>query len=192
MKTVAPLTLWAACLLAAPLLAGDVDLKVGDPAPKFEALDDTGKPWKSEDYVGKKFVVVYFYPADCTGGCTAQAKAYRDDKSKLAEAGIEVVGVSGDSVRNHQLFKQKENLNFTLLADTEGKVAQAFGVPFTPGEKSVKATVNDKEETLIRTLTARRWTFVIGKDGKILAKNTEVKAADDSRAILEVVAKASK
>ena len=74
----------------------------------------------------------------------------------------------------------------------EQAVAQAFGVPFTPGEKSVKATVNDKEETLIRTLTTRRWTFVIGKDGKILAKNTEVKAADDSKSILEVVAKAGK
>lgn len=191
MKTLKFLTTAAACLAAAATWAADpVNLKVGDPAPKFEALDDTGKPWKSEDHVGKKFVVVYFYPADCTGGCTAQAKAYRDDQSKLHEAGIEVVGVSGDSVRNHQLFKKKESLNFALLADTEGKVAQAFGVEFTPGEKSVKATIDEKEETLIRALTAKRWTFVIGKDGKILSKNTMVKAADDSKEILQVVAKA--
>jgi peroxiredoxin Q/BCP len=193
MKTFSVVALMAACALAVELCAADpVDLKVGDPAPKFEALDDSGKAWKSEDHVGKKIVVVYFYPADCTGGCTAQAKAYRDDQSELKAADVEVVGVSGDSVRNHQLFKQKESLNFALLADTEGKVAQAFGVEFTPGEKSVKATINDKEETLIRTLTAKRWTFVIGKDGKIASKNTMVKAADDSKAILELVAKLKK
>ncbi len=191
MKTLCAAALLA-CLSTLPLRAAEVDLKVGDPAPKFEALDDQGKLWKSEDHVGKNIVVVYFYPADCTGGCTAQAKAYTADKARLAEAGVEVVGVSGDTVRNHQLFKQKENLNFTLLADPEGKVAEAFGVPFTPGEKSVKATVNDKEETLVRALTAKRWTFVIGKDGKILSKNTDVKAADDSKAVLDLVAKAKK
>lgn len=172
--------------------AEPVNLQVGDPAPQFEALDDTGKLWKSSDHVGKKILVVYFYPADCTGGCTAQAKGYRDDWEKLAAAGVEVVGVSGDTVRNHQLFKKKENLNFTLLADTEGKVAQAFGVEYTPGEKSVKAVIDDKEEVLVRTLTTKRWTFVIGKDGKILSKNTNVKAAEDSKAVLELVAKLNK
>jgi len=177
---------WAAC---GAFAAEPVNLKVGDPAPSFEALDDTGKLWKSSDYVGKKIVVVYFYPADCTGGCTAQAKGYRDDLEKLSAAGVEVVGVSGDTVRNHQLFKKKENLNFTLLADTEGKVAQAFGVEYTPGEKSVKAVIDDKEELLVRTLTTKRWTFVIGKDGKILSKNTNVKAAEDSKAVLDLVAK---
>jgi peroxiredoxin Q/BCP len=189
MKTLAILT--AACLASVATWAADpVNLKEGDPAPKFEALDDTGKLWKSEDHVGKKIVVVYFYPADCTRGCTAQAKAYRDDLPKLAEKGVEVVGVSGDSVANHQLFKKKESLNFTLLADTEGKVAQAFGVEYTPGEGQAKTEIDGKEQVLIRSLTARRWTFVIGKDGKILSKNTKVNAAEDSKAILELVAKA--
>jgi len=193
MKTFSAMAVAAACLLSQVVCGADpVDLKVGDPAPKFEALDDTGKLWKSEDHVGKKIVVVYFYPADCTGGCTAQAKAYRDDLPTLKEKGVEVVGVSGDTVRNHQLFKQKENLNFPLLADTEGKVAQAFGVEFTPGEKSVKATINDKEETLVRALTTKRWTFVIDKDGKIASKNTMVVAKDDSKAILELVARLKK
>src|SRR5690606_29450724 len=90
----------------APLAAQEdaVELKVGDKAPVFEAQADDGKTWKSADVVGKKYLVVYFYPADMTPGCTSQACAYRDDAAKLAEKGIEVVGVSGDSVRNHQLF----------------------------------------------------------------------------------------
>src|SRR4051812_24760363 len=117
-------------ILAATLLLGasairsgtPVELKVGDPAPKFEALDDTGKPWKSENHVGKKIMVVYFYPADFTGGCTKEACGYRDDYSKLTEKGVDVVGVSGDSSHNHELFKKAHDLNFTLLADTDGKI----------------------------------------------------------------------
>lgn len=188
------LAVWGLALLAAGAAqaADAVDLKVGDPAPKFEAPDDTGAVWKSTDHVGKKVVVVYFYPADMTGGCTKQACGFRDDLAKLAEQGVEVVGVSGDSVRNHQLFKKAHSLTFPLLADTEAKVADAFGVPYTKGEKSVKATIDGKEETLVRTVTESRWTFVIGKDGKIAAKNTKVNAAEDSKAILELVAKLNK
>lgn len=164
-----------------------VNLKEGDAAPSFQVTDDTGKEWKSEDHFGKKIVVVYFYPADMTGGCTKQACGFRDDMKELADKGIEVVGVSGDSVRNHQLFKKAYDLNFPLLADTEGKVAQKFGVPVTPGEKTVKATIEGKEETLTRTVTPARWTFVIDKSGKIAAKNTMVKAAEDSKAIQELI-----
>ncbi len=94
---------------------------------------------------------------------------------------VEVVGVSGDSVSNHQLFKKKESLGITLLADEDGKVAEAFGVPFTPGEKSVKATIDGKEETLVRGVTSKRWTFIVGKDGKIVHKNEMVNAAEDKR-----------
>lgn len=169
-----------------------VDLKVGDEAPAFEVDDDSGKTWKSSDHIGKKIVVVYFYPADMTGGCTKQACGFRDDLSKLADEGVEVVGVSGDSAKNHQLFKKAHDLNFTLLADTEGKVADAFGVPVTREEKSVKATIDGKEETLVRNVTAKRWTFVVGLDGKIASKNTSVVAADDSKAILETIAKLKK
>src|SRR5262245_57986346 len=81
------------------------DLKVGDPAPKFDSIDDQGKPWKSSDHVGKKVLVVYFYPADMTPGCTKQACGFRDDMGKLAGKNVEVVGVSGDSVANHKVFK---------------------------------------------------------------------------------------
>ena len=164
-----------------------VDLNVGDPAPTFEAKDDTGATWKSADHVGKKIVVVYFYPADCTGSCTKQAQGYRDDLKTLADKGVEVVGVSGDTVENHKLFKKQQNLNFNLLADVDGKVAQAFGVPMTVGAKEVTAKIDGKDEILKRNVTTQRWTFVIGKDGKILLKNNKVAAAEDSKAILKLI-----
>src|SRR5262245_8142571 len=91
------------------------ELKVGDPAPTFTSTDDEGKPWKSSDHVGKKVLVVYFYPADMTGGCTKQACGFRDDMAKLTDKGVEVVGVSGDSAKNHQVFKSVHKLNFALL-----------------------------------------------------------------------------
>jgi peroxiredoxin Q/BCP len=172
------------------VLAGEkpVDLKVGDPAPVFESVDDAGKPWKSADYVGKKIVVVYFYPADLTGGCTKQACGFRDDMKTLQDKGVEVVGVSGDSVRNHQIFKKVHELNFTLLADEKGTVAEKFGVPVGPGGE-IKREVDGKEETLVRGVTAQRWTFVLSKDGKVVMKNTKVNAAEDSKAILALVEK---
>jgi len=183
--------LYLALVSRSAVVMGDeaIDLKVGDAAPEFEAEGDDGKAWTSSDHVGKKIVVVYFYPADMTGGCTKQACGFRDNLSKLEDEGVEVVGVSGDSTRNHQLFKKAHELTFTLLADTEGKVAEAFGVPITRADKSVTATIDGKEEILTRSITAKRWTFVIGLDGRIASKNTSVVAAEDSKAILETLAK---
>lgn len=192
MKRMAPLcaALFSLAIVAAVEGAEGVELKVGDPAPKFSSVDDQGKPWKSEDYVGKKILVVYFYPADCTSGCTKQAQGFRDDLKELSAKGVEVVGVSGDTVENHKVFKKKEMLNFTLLADEDGSVAKKFGVPVTVAEGTAKTTIDGKEITLTRKATAKRWTFVIGKDGKILSKNAEVKAADDSKAILKLLSDA--
>lgn len=161
-------------------------VEVGDSAPAFTAKDDQGKGWKSTDYIGKKILVVYFYPADMTGGCTKQACGFRDDMKKLQGKNVEVVGVSGDSVRNHQLFKKEYDLNFTLLADEDGSVARKFGVPLRKGG-SIERTVDGKKEKLTRGVTAARWTFVIDKDGKVVLKNTKVKAAEDSKAILKKV-----
>lgn len=180
-----------ALLASALLLAADdkVELKVGDAAPKFEATDDQGKPWKSADHVGKKIIVVYFYPADMTGGCTKQACGFRDDMSKLTEKGVEVVGISGDSVKNHQVFKAAYKLNFALLADENGAVAKKFGVPVGEGGVAKVKDPEGKELELTRGATAKRWTFVIGKDGKIVHKNDKVAAAEDSKQILGVVEK---
>src|SRR5262245_43489939 len=99
---------WLCTLLAGGVFAADktkpegLGVQVVDPAPVFESTDDQGQPWKSADHVGKKIIVVYFYPGDLTGGCTKQACAFRDDMDKLTAKGVEIVGVSGDSVKNHQ------------------------------------------------------------------------------------------
>jgi peroxiredoxin Q/BCP len=167
-----------------------IDLKIGDPAPEVKLADDQGKEWKSADHVGKKYLVVYFYPGDFTPGCTAQAKAFRDTMHKLTEKGVEVVGVSGDSVATHSLFKRSQNLNFTLLADEDGAIAKLFGVPVGKGGKVKAKDADGKPIEITRNATAARWTFVIGKDGKIAYKNAKVTPALDAKAITEFIAKA--
>lgn len=165
----------------------EVTLNVGDEAPSFTLKNDQGEDWVADEHYGEKIIVVYFYPADMTGGCTKQACGFRDSSEELSAQGVEVVGISGDSVRNHQLFKKAHNLNFTLLADVDGEAAMKFGVPYTAGEHEVKAIIDGKEESLVRDITTHRWTFVIGKDKKIKFKNQQVDAAKDSEKILEVV-----
>jgi thioredoxin-dependent peroxiredoxin len=181
------------CLAAAAFLtvlaaADPKEVNVGDPAPEFTAIDDQGKEWKSTDHVGKKILVVYFYPADLTGGCTAQACAFRDDMGEFKKLGVEVVGVSGDSAENHRIFKRVHNLNFTLLADEKGEVAKEFGVPTRAGG-TFNTEIKGEKFSLTTGVRSNRWTFVIGPDGKVVYKNTQVKAADDSKAVQEVVRK---
>lgn len=180
------ITLSAMCVM---VRAESVSLVVGDDAPTFEVLDDQGRLWKSSEHFGKKVVVVYFYPADMTGGCTAQACAFRDDLSKLSDKEVEVVGVSGDSVESHQLFKKAHNLNFPLLADVDGVVADAFGVPKTVGDKTVKALIDGVTYDLVRNVTAKRWTFIVDRDGKIAYKDDSVKAGEDSARVLAALEK---
>lgn len=150
-----------------------VELKEGDKAPKFEATDDAGEVWKSEDHVGKKFLVIYFYPKDMTPGCTTQACSYRDAQDQLADEDIEVVGVSGDTVESHQAFKKAKDLNFTLLADPKGKLIDAFGV---------------KPLARADSVIASRWTFLVDLDGKVAYKNEKVDPAKDVANIMKVVA----
>jgi peroxiredoxin Q/BCP len=196
MKVLASLALAAALVYLGAPLAGSraaddetkkVDLKVGDAAPEFESTDDEGNVWKSSDHVGKKILVVYIYPADLTGGCTKQACGFRDDMKKLSEKGVEVVGISGDSAKNHQVFKKVHNLPFTLLADEKGEVAKKFGVPVDKGGEFKTKDADGNPITLTRGVTAKRWTFVIGKDGKLLSKETKVNAAEDSKKILKLI-----
>src|SRR5690606_27483183 len=141
--------------------------------PVFQALDDNGNPWKSQDVVGEKILVVYFYPAAMTGGCTKQACAFRDNRSRLTALGAEVVGVSGDRVENLKVFKGANRLNFPLLSDSRGEIAKAFGVPVKEGA-TITRTVDGKEVTLTRDLTTARWTFIIGRDGRIVFRETQV------------------
>ncbi len=176
-----------AAVLAVPA-AAFAELNVGDKVPAFKATDDQGKAWNSADHVGGKVLVVYFYPADMTGGCTAQACGFRDDAAALEKLGVEVVGVSGDTAENHRLFKKAYRLDFTLLADPKGEVAKTFGVPTKPGG-SIERLIDGKDVTLTRGVTESRWTFVIDKHGKVVLKNTEVKPAEDSKAIRQAIEK---
>jgi peroxiredoxin Q/BCP len=174
-------------LLVSQVNAQNTGLNVGDKVSNFEATADNGKVWKSKKVIGKKNLVVYFYPAAMTGGCTKQACAYRDAMDDLSSVDAEVVGISGDEVKNLELFKQAHNLNFTLLSDPDGNIARMFGVPVTEGKKSIEREVEGKLFTLARELTTSRWTFIVDKQGRVIYKSTDVNAAEDSKAVLEVL-----
>jgi len=130
-------------------VAADAKLKVGDKAPAITGRDQQGKEWKLADHLNKGPVLLYFYPKDNTPGCTKQACGLRDRMTDLQQAGVTVVGVSFDTPESHQKFIADHQLNFTLLADTDGQIADAFGARI-PGQKM-----------------ARRVSFLIGPDGVI-------------------------
>jgi peroxiredoxin Q/BCP len=190
--TLFTLAAWIAAASGTLAREDKTELKKGDKAPSFQATDDQGKVWKSSDHVGKKAIVVYFYPADFTGGCTKQACTYRDDMDKLTGKSIEVIGISGDSAKTHALFKKHHKLNYTLLADEKGEIAKKFGVPVNKGGKAKGFDEDNKEITVERGVTIPRWTFVIGKDGTILYKNPKVNAGQDSKQVLEAIEKHGK
>jgi peroxiredoxin Q/BCP len=102
-------------------------LNIGDPAPDFSSIDQNGKLIRFSDYRGKK-IVLYFYPKDDTSGCTAQACSLRDSHADLRAAGYEVLGVSVDNQTSHQKFISKYELPFSLVADTDKQVVDAYGV----------------------------------------------------------------
>lgn len=167
-----------------------IELKVGDVAPLFAARTDSDTTWEASERFGKKWVVVYFYPGDFTPGCTAQARAFRDAMLKLTEKGVEVVGVSGDSVQTHELFKKAQKLNFVLLSDEEGVVAKKFGAPISKGATVKAKDADGTPFEFKRNSTLARWTFVIDKDGKIAYMNMKVNPAEDAKRITEFITKA--
>ena len=129
-------------------------LKEGDAAPDFSTRDANGREVKLSDFRGQK-VVLYFYPKDDTPGCTKEACSFRDNHSTLEEEGIKVLGVSLDTEESHQAFASKYDLPFTLLADTDHSVADAYGVY---GEQ----TWGDR-----KFMGVARKTFLIDGQGKI-------------------------
>jgi peroxiredoxin Q/BCP len=167
----------------------DLKVKVGDTAPAFESVDETGKSFKSSDVVGKKIVVLYFYPADFTGGCTAQACGFRDDIEKLKSKNVVVIGVSGDSVANHKLFKDDYKLPFHLLADEKGDVAKAFGIPVNKGGAAKGKKASGETIDVTQGVRIARYTIVIDKSGKVAAADAISAAGADAKRVAELVMK---
>jgi peroxiredoxin Q/BCP len=124
--------------------------KAGDAAPLFTGTDQDGKEFKLADLIGKKIMLLYFYPKDFTGGCTKEACGLRDRMGDLQTNNVEVIGVSYDSAESHKKFIAEYNLNFTLLADTNGIITKAYDVKMP-----------------IMSLS-KRVSFLIGLDGKIV------------------------
>ena len=147
-------------------------LNPGDKAPEYLGKDENGNDIYLKDYAGKK-VVIYFYPKDSTPGCTAEACSLRDGLSDLAAAGYAVIGVSGDSAASHQRFKDKQSLNFPLIADVDKTLIKQFGAW---GEKKMMGRVYDG---ILRT------TFVISPDGIIERVITKVDTKNAAAQILQ-------
>jgi len=160
------------------------DLKQGDILPAFDAVDDTGKEWSVLEQKG--WLVVYFYPAAMTGGCTKQACAYRDGISELNKKGIAVIGVSGDKVDNLAAFKAVYNLNFPLISDFNGEIAKLFGVPTKQGGV-IQRDIQGKMMDLMRGTTASRWTYVIDPDKKVAKVFDKVNPEKDIEEVLKVI-----
>lgn len=141
-------------------------MEIGDKIPEILGRDANGKEIKSSDYLGKKFAL-YFYPKDNTPGCTSQACSLKEGYHDLQNAGLEVIGVSVDDEKSHQKFITKYELPFPLIADTDKKLVEAFGVW---GEKKMYG------RTYFGTY---RTTFIIDEEGKveyiITPKNIKVK-----------------
>src|SRR6266704_5944592 len=104
-------------------------VQVGDKAPDFTLLAQSGAPVSLGDFLGKKRIVLYFYPKDNTSLCTEEACAFRDNYEVFKDAGAEVIGVSSDSVESHQQFAKEHQLPFILLSDVAGVIRKRYGVP---------------------------------------------------------------
>jgi len=104
-------------------------MRVGEVAPDFELLNDEAKPIRLSHYRGKRVVVVFFYPADDTPGCTTESCGFRDAYEEFKDAGAEVFGVSQDSIASHQAFRAKYRLGFSLLSDEGNGLRRLWGVP---------------------------------------------------------------
>ena len=147
----------------------------GDRVPPFSMTADDGTIVSDESLRGRRYLL-YFYPKDDTPGCTTQACGLRDSWSRVAETGVQVFGVSPDSVKSHAKFREKYGLPYRLLADDGHRVAEAFGV------------------WILKSKMGRTWygnertTFLVGADGRIEAVLPHVKPAEHVEQLLEAIA----
>lgn len=148
-------------------------MQTGDKAPELLGRDENGNEVRLSDFAGRK-LALYFYPKDMTSGCTSQACNLRDNYKELKAAGYEVVGVSVDDEKSHQKFIAKNELPFPLIADTEKKLVEEFGVW---GEKSMYGR---------KYFGTFRTTFIIGEDGTVerVIGPKQIKVKDHAAQIL--------
>lgn len=131
-------------------------LKEGDPAPRFRLPSSTGSSVSLDDFLGKKNLVLYFYPKDNSPGCTREACSFRDSHSAFKELNAEVVGISGDGQATHERFARTEHLPFILLSDSDGTMRRAYGVKRTLGVIPGRVTfVIDKQGIIRRIYSAQ-------------------------------------
>ena len=147
-------------------------LKEGDKAPDFKGINQKGEEVSLADFKGKK-IVLYFYPKDDTPGCTKEACNFRDNYKELQDKGFAVVGVSADTARKHQNFVDKYDLPFTLIADTDKRVIEAYGVW---GKKKFMGR---------EFMGINRSTFLINEKGKIFKVFLKVKPKGHSKEVLD-------
>jgi peroxiredoxin Q/BCP len=141
-------------------------------APDFKLSDETGKIHSLSDYKGQN-VLLYFYPKDMTPGCTVEAQCFRDRLNDLKALGVQVLGVSADSIGSHQKFKEKHHLNFPLLADTDKEVIQKYGVW---KEKSMYGK---------KYMGISRESFLIDREGMIVKHYAKVTPAQHVEEVLK-------
>ena len=130
---------------------------VGSQLPEFTLKDDKGIDYSPSQWVGKKYVVIYFYPKDDTPGCTKESCSFRDNKSEFDELDAVIIGISSDGQKSHTKFKEKYNLTYTLLSDTSKTARSMFGVPSTllgmiPGRVTY---IFDKQGTCIKVINSQ-------------------------------------
>jgi thioredoxin-dependent peroxiredoxin len=150
------ISLFAFAARAEPLI-------VGTDAPDITAKNQDGAAVNFADVYTKGTTLVYFYPKAGTAGCTAQACSLRDSFADLNQKGLQIIGVSEDTVESQKKFKDEHNLPFTLIADSDGKVAEAFGVPIMMG-------------------LAKRQSFIV-KDGKIAWVSSQAKTKEHAQEV---------
>ncbi len=155
-------------------------LTIGDNAPLFTLKDENEKDVALTDFIGKKQVLVYFYPKAMTPGCTVQAQNLRDSKSQLNELNTVVFGISPDEPKRLAKFCVRDELNFTLLSDVDHKVADDFGV------WGLKKFMGKEYDGI------HRLSFLIGQDGKITHVFNKFKTKDHHQVVLDVLTELAK
>ena len=149
-------------------------LAVGTVAPDFTLPDQNGVMHALKDFRGKK-VILYFYPKDMTSGCTKQACGFAERYPQFTERGVEILGISKDSVASHKRFEEKYGLPFPLLADPERKVIEVYGA------WKEKKSAGKVSMGVVRT------TYLIDEKGVIIRAESQVKAADNPEQMLQVI-----